>query len=171
MEIWHGLVDSKKRFLWAIRPDMVAGDDAGGDRVPAELVQGTRERGFMVGWAPQEEVLAHRAVGGFLTHGGWNSTLESVVAGVPMVCWPYFADQQVNSRLVSEVWKVGVDMKDVCEREVVVRMVNDVMVERREEFERSVKALAVLANKCVCEGGSSYTNLEDLVRYIKSTGL
>ncbi|TKY69965.1 7-deoxyloganetic acid glucosyltransferase [Spatholobus suberectus] len=90
----------------------------------------------MVGWAPQEEVLAHKAIGGFLTHSGWNSTLESVVAGVPMICWPYFADQQINSRFVSEVWKLGLDMKDVCDRHVVEKMVNDLMVHRREEFLR-----------------------------------
>ncbi|RDX70263.1 7-deoxyloganetic acid glucosyltransferase, partial [Mucuna pruriens] len=69
------------------------------NRIPAELEEGTRERGFIVDWAPQEEVLAHKAIGGFLTHSGWNSTLESLVAGVPMICWPYFANQQINSRL------------------------------------------------------------------------
>ena len=66
----------------------------------------------MVGWVLQEKVLVHQALGGFLTHSEWNSTLESIVAGVPMICWPYFADQQINSRFVSEVWKLGMDMKD-----------------------------------------------------------
>ncbi|KAJ4822345.1 hypothetical protein Tsubulata_029768, partial [Turnera subulata] len=70
----------------------------------------------------------------FFTHSGWNSTLESIVAGVPMICWPFFADQQRNSRFVSEVWKLGLDMKDVCDRKIVEKMVNDLMVERREEL-------------------------------------
>ena len=100
MEFWYCLVNSKKRFLWAIRPNLVI---HGEGQIPVELVEGTKDRGYMVGWVPQEEVLVHQAVGGFLTHSRWNSTLESIVAGVPMICWPYFADQQINSRFVSEV--------------------------------------------------------------------
>ncbi|RDX81366.1 7-deoxyloganetic acid glucosyltransferase, partial [Mucuna pruriens] len=160
MEFWHGLVNSKQRFLWVVRPDMVTGED-GDDRIPAELEEGTKERGFIVGWAPQEEVLAHEAIGGFLTHSGWNSTLESLVAGVPMICWPYFADQQINSRFVSEVWKLGLDMKDVCDRQVVEEMVNDLMVHRREEFLRSAQTMAISAHKSVSPGGSSYSSLDD----------
>ncbi|MFQ6647108.1 hypothetical protein Gotur_020416, partial [Gossypium turneri] len=88
--------------------------------VPTELVEGTKERGYIVDWAPQEDVLSHGAIGGFLTHSGWNSTLESVTAGVPMIC----GDQQLNSRFVEEVWKLGLDMKDVSDRRVVEQMVN-----------------------------------------------
>lgn len=166
VEIWYGLVNSKKRFLWVIRPDMVAEQD--GKDLPLELVEGTKERGCTVGWAPQQEVLAHKAVGGFLTHCGWNSTLESVVAGVPMICWPYFGDQQINSRYVSEVWQIGLDMKDVCDRKVVENMVNDLMVERREEFQRSTQALAASAKTSVSEGGSSYSEFDGLIEYLRS---
>ncbi|KAL2348994.1 hypothetical protein Fmac_002994 [Flemingia macrophylla] len=169
MEFWHGLVNSKKRFLWVMRPDMVEGEENnGGYQIPAELEEGTRERGFIVGWAPQEEVLTHEAVGGFLTHSGWNSTMESLVAAVPMICWPYFADQQINSRFVSEVWRVGLDMKDVCDRHVVENMVNDLMIRRKEEFQRSARAMAMLAHKSVSLGGSSYNSLHDLVHFINS---
>ncbi|PON56515.1 UDP-glucuronosyl/UDP-glucosyltransferase [Parasponia andersonii] len=129
MEFWHGLMDSKKRFLWVIRPDLVTGEGDAGS-VQEEV---TRERGYIVGWAPQEEVLVHPAVGGFLTHSGWNSRLESIVAGVPMICLPSLLDQHISSRFVSLVWKLGLDMKDISEREVVQKMVNDLMGERREE--------------------------------------
>ncbi|XP_061356640.1 7-deoxyloganetic acid glucosyltransferase-like [Gastrolobium bilobum] len=166
MEIWHGLVNSKKRFLWVMRPDLVAGKE-GEDKIPVEVEEGTKDRGFMVEWAPQEEVLAHKAIGGFMTHSGWNSTIESVVAGVPMICWPYFADQQINSRFVSEAWKLGLDMKDVCDRNVVEKMVNDVMVHRRDEFLISAKAMSMLAHKSVSPGGSSYSSFDDLIHYIK----
>lgn len=169
MEIWHGLVNSKKRFLWAIRPDMVAGK--GEEDLPTELAEGTKERGCMVEWVPQQEVLGHVAVGGFMTHSGWNSTLESMVAGVPMICWPYFGDQQINSRFVSEVWKVGLDMKDVCDRKVVERMLNDVMVDRREEFATSAQAMAALADKSVSESGSSYSDFDRFVVYLKSSSV
>ncbi|KAL7229025.1 hypothetical protein ACSBR2_007675 [Camellia fascicularis] len=68
----------------------------------------------------------------FLTHSGWNSTLKSMVEGLLMVCWPYFVDQQVNSRFVSEVWKLGVDKKDTCDQAVIERMIKNVMDAMRD---------------------------------------
>ncbi|GLT30271.1 hypothetical protein SLA2020_050800 [Shorea laevis] len=165
LEIWYGLVNSKRRFLWIVRPDSVVGH--GGQDIPQELIEGTKERGYLIDWAPQEEVLAHWAIGGFLTHSGWNSTLESLVAGVPMICWPYFADQQLNSRYVGEVWKLGLDMKDVCDRNVVERMINDIMEEKREEFVKSARETAKLAKESVGVGGSSYCNLDRLIEDIR----
>ncbi|CAI0411091.1 unnamed protein product [Linum tenue] len=170
VEFWEGLTSSKNRFLWVIRPGLVSHEEElDGDEIPEELVEGI-EKGdlkVLVGWAPQEAVLSHDAVGGFLTHSGWNSTLESIVAGVPMICWPFFADQQVNSRIVSEVLKLGLDMKDVCDRRVVERMVNELMVEKREEFGRKAVEMARMAKESVKEGGSSYENLELLIEDIK----
>ncbi|KAF2296195.1 hypothetical protein GH714_036679 [Hevea brasiliensis] len=168
MEFWHGLVNSKKKFLWVIRPESVINQD--GDNlgeIPEQLQEGEKEKGYIVKWAPQEEVLAHKAIGGFLTHSGWNSTLESMEAGVPMICWPYFGDQQVNSRFVSEVWKLGLDMKDVCDRGVVEKMVNDLMVDKREEFVKSTARMAELARKSVSEGGSSSSCLNRLIADIR----
>ncbi|KAA8539655.1 hypothetical protein F0562_026347 [Nyssa sinensis] len=166
MEFWHGLVNSGKRFLWVIRPDSIAGE-GWQSQIPAELSEGTKERGYIVGWAPQEEVLAHTAVGGFLTHSGWNSTLESVFEGVPMICWPYFIDQQVNSRFVGEVWNLGLDMKDTCDRVIVEKTVKAMMEVRRDEFLRSVDRMAELARSSISEGGSSYSNLNRLIEEIR----
>ncbi|KAL3523918.1 hypothetical protein ACH5RR_016752 [Cinchona calisaya] len=166
LEIWHGLANSGVRFLWVQRPGSIkALDDK--TRIPKELYQATIERGCIVNWAPQEEVLAHHAIGGFLTHSGWNSTLESIVEGVPMICWPYFADQQVNSRYVGDVWKFGLDMKDTCDREIVEKMVRDVMEERKNEFLQNVDCMAKLAKASVSEGGSSYNALNRLIDDIK----
>lgn len=149
-----------------VRPNLVAGKD-GESGIPAELEEGTKERGYMVGWAPQQEVLSHEAVGGFLTHCGWNSTLESIAAGVPMICWPQFADQQTNSRYVSEVWKIGLHMKDMCRRETVAKMVNDLMQNRTEELMGFVSETAKLAAISVGEGGSSSCNLERMINDIR----
>ncbi|XP_058181842.1 7-deoxyloganetic acid glucosyl transferase-like [Rhododendron vialii] len=167
MEFWYGLVNSGQHFLWVMRPDTIAGKDWE-SQIPAEILEGTKERGYTVGWAPQEEVLNHGAIGGFLTHSGWNSTMESIVAGVPMICWPYFADQMTNSRFVSEVWKIGLDIKDTCDRVVIEKMVRDVMVVRKDEFIQSADQMAKMATKAVSEGESSYCNLDRLIEYIRS---
>lgn len=166
MEFWYGLVNSGHRFLWVIRIDSVA-DKNDEQEFPKELEEGTNARGYTVNWAPQEEVLAHPAIGGFLTHCGWNSTLESIYEGVPMICWPYLADQQTNSRFVGEVWKLGLDIKDTCDRFIIEKAVKDLMGVRKEEFAKSAKEMATLARKAVNEGGDSYNNLNKLIKDIK----
>nr|CAB3457973.1 unnamed protein product [Digitaria exilis] len=174
-EFVSGLVAAGHPFLWALRPDMVVmtrrsqqDDDA--DEDPHEAIRaagGSKAR--VVAWAPQREVLRHRAVGCFLTHAGWNSTLEGVVAGVPMVCWPFFGDQQINSRLVGAVWGNGLDMKDVCDRAVVERMVRDAM--ESEAIRSSAEALADVVRRDVADGGSSAREFERLVRFIKDLSM
>ncbi|KAF2294877.1 hypothetical protein GH714_025833 [Hevea brasiliensis] len=139
MEFWHGIVNSKKRFLWVIRPDSVTTKDGDAENFPEELEEGPKQRGYIVKWAPQEEVLEHKA--------------------------------QVNSRFVSEVWKLGLDMKDVCDRGVVEKMVNDLMVDRRDEFVRSTARMAELARKSVSEGGASSCNLNRLIEDIRQISL
>ncbi|KAL3651628.1 hypothetical protein CASFOL_004630 [Castilleja foliolosa] len=168
LEFWYGLVNSGHRFLWVMRPDSIVEGDKD-NPIAVELEEGTKERGYLAGWVPQNEVLAHSSVAAFFTHSGWNSTLESVAAGMPMLCWPYFADQTINSRFVSDVWKVGLDMKDSCDRVIVEKMVRDVMGERRDEFLERAGLLAELAKKAVSEGGTSYTNLNRLIEFIKSS--
>ncbi|GMI80809.1 ARABIDOPSIS THALIANA UDP-GLUCOSYL TRANSFERASE 85A1 [Hibiscus trionum] len=171
IELWYGLVNSKSKFLLVVRPNSVIGKDGEEEDVVKELFDKAKDQGYIVDWAPQEAVLNHPAVGSFLTHSGWNSTLEGVVAGVPMICWPYFADQQVNSRVVSEVWKIGLEMKDVCDRKILEKMVKEVMVDRKEEFAKSAAEMAKLADQSVSVGGSSYSNLDRLIEDIKEMSL
>ncbi|XP_030458494.1 anthocyanidin 5,3-O-glucosyltransferase-like [Syzygium oleosum] len=107
-EMALGLERSGARFLWVVRPppqDVSAkstsgsnDDDASLERyLPEGFLERTRERGMVVkSWAPQIQVLNHGSVGGFVTHCGWNSTIEAVHAGVPMVAWPLYAEQKVN---------------------------------------------------------------------------
>ncbi|XP_024963212.1 7-deoxyloganetic acid glucosyltransferase-like [Cynara cardunculus var. scolymus] len=166
IEFWHGLVNSGKRFLWVIREDLLL-NHGGDNKVPSEVKDVTRERGYIVGWVPQQEVLAHPAISAFLTHNGWNSTLESIVEGVPMVSWPFFADQQINSRFVEAVWKLGLDMKDTCDKTIIAKMIKEVMDVKIEDFTKSANRMAKLARECVSKGGSSYRNLDRLIKDIK----
>ncbi|KAL1545567.1 7-deoxyloganetic acid glucosyltransferase [Salvia divinorum] len=154
LEFWHGLVNSEIPFLWAIRPDLVR-DDNGSGTVPFDL---KTERGRTVGWAPQEEILAHDAVGGFLTHCGWNSILESVWAGKPMICRPLVAEQQVNGRCVSEVWGLGLDMNCLCDRSIVEKVARALMEGEKERMLRSTAEIARYARDSISEGGASYKN-------------
>ncbi|KAD2805149.1 hypothetical protein E3N88_38526 [Mikania micrantha] len=167
LEIWYGVVNSEKPFLWVRRPGSITGgyDES---RVPSELLARTKEIGCIVEWAPQEDVLAHQAIGGFLTHSGWNSTMESIAACIPMVCWPYFVDQLVNSRFVGEVWKMGVDMKDTCDRLIVEKAVRDIMDSKPNVFTQSLNNWEILAKESITKTGSSSISLNRLIDDILS---
>ncbi|CAN6338773.1 unnamed protein product [Urochloa humidicola] len=120
-EIAAGLESSGERFLWVVRgrrgggggaePVMDPSDDPLEDLLPAGFMERTEGRGLAVAsWAPQVEVLRHRAAGAFVTHCGWNSTLEGVAAGIPMLCWPLYAEQGLNKVFVVEEMRLGVEM-------------------------------------------------------------
>ncbi|KAL8526802.1 hypothetical protein ACS0TY_015863 [Phlomoides rotata] len=165
MEFWYGLINSEKPFLWAVRPELI-GVDNGRAGVLEEVRVATMGRGRIVEYAPQADVLAHGAVGGFLTHSGWNSTMESICAGKPMICRPMIVEQPVNSRCVGEVWKIGLDMKGDCDRLTVEKMVRELMEGRREEIVKSTVEFARLAQNSVRVGGSAHANIQKLIRDI-----
>jgi hypothetical protein len=101
-EVAWGLADSGKPFLWVVQQDLVLGEEK------IELPQGFKcaVEGRGKDWAPQQEVLAHSAIGGFWTHSGWNSTLESIYVGVPMLSSPYVGDQLATIRYVEDAWNI-----------------------------------------------------------------
>ncbi|GMN41383.1 hypothetical protein TIFTF001_010609 [Ficus carica] len=128
-------------------------------------------RGHIVKWAPQQEVLAHKSVGAFWTHNGWNSTLESVSEGVPTICMPCFSDQKVNARFVSQVWKAGLQLENgKLERGEIEKIIRKLMMREQEgdEIRVRVSELKEKADKCLKQGGSSYESLERLVSHIFS---
>ncbi|KAL9230164.1 hypothetical protein vseg_005551 [Gypsophila vaccaria] len=169
LEIAWGLANSNQRFLWVVRPGLSSQLAEGTDQLPEGYLEMVSERGHIVKWAPQLEVLAHPAVGGFLTHCGWNSTVEGISEGVPMVCIPFIVDQAMNARYVSEVWKVGVVLEDGIRRDDIERGITRLMVEKEgEEMSSRAMALKECAMKSCMEGGSSYESLEALAKYISS---
>ncbi|XP_037458887.1 myricetin 3-O-rhamnoside 1,2-glucosyltransferase UGT709G2-like isoform X1 [Triticum dicoccoides] len=166
-EFLSGLVATGYAFLWALRPDMVQMTSSTLLREAIGAVEGGKAH--VVEWAPQRDVLRHRAVGCFLTHAGWNSTLECAMEGVPMVCWPFFSDQQINSRFVGAVWRTGLDTKDVCDRGVVERTVREAMVS--DEIRGVAQAMAQQLRLDVAQVGSSSSELERLVRFIRELSI
>ncbi|MBA0578736.1 UDP-glycosyltransferase 76E2 [Gossypium raimondii] len=167
-EMAWGLANSKQPFLWVIRPGSV--DDQEWKKLSTEgFVEAVGENGCIVKWAPQKEVLAHGAVGGFWTHCGWNSTLESISKGVPMICKPCFGDQRVNARHVSQVWRIGIQLENMCERGEVERAIKRLMVDKEgKEMRQRAKNLKERIQLDIREGGSSYNYLNKLIELIMS---
>ncbi|RLM54173.1 7-deoxyloganetin glucosyltransferase-like [Panicum miliaceum] len=167
-ELAWGLAASNRPFLWAVRPGLVAGD-RGADALPEGFLAATRGRCFIATWCAQEQVLRHRAVGGFLTHSGWNSTAESIWAGVPMVCWPGFADQYINSRYTCGEWGVGLRLDEALRREQVAAHVEELMGDtgRAREMRRNAARWKAAAEAATAPGGSSYESLGRLVEELR----
>uniref|UniRef100_A0A0E0IMF8 Uncharacterized protein n=1 Tax=Oryza nivara TaxID=4536 RepID=A0A0E0IMF8_ORYNI len=152
-ELAHGLRDSGRFFLWVVRssetgklPDGFAGETAAKNTT-----------GLIVPWCPQLEVLAHGAVGCFVTHCGWNSTVEAVSAGVPMVAVAQWSDQPTNARYVEEAWRVGVraraDGEGVVRKEEVARCVARVMDgETGMEFRTNAARWSAMARAAMSQG-------------------
>ncbi|KAG4954768.1 7-deoxyloganetin glucosyltransferase-like [Glycine soja] len=161
IEFAWGLADSNKSFLWVIRPDVVGGENV---VLPPKFVEQTKNRGLLSSWCPQEQVLAHPAIGGFLTHSGWNSTLESVCGGVPMICWPFFAEQQTNCRFCCKEWGIGLEIEDV-KRDKIESLVRELMDgEKGKEMKKKALQWKELAKSAASgPNGSSFLNLENLV--------
>ncbi|CAK9165231.1 unnamed protein product [Ilex paraguariensis] len=165
LEIAWGLANSKRPFLWVVRPGLIRGS-YWLEPLPNGFLENLEGRGHIVQWAPQQEVLCHPAVGAFWTHNGWNSTMESVCEGVPMICMPCFTDQLVNARYVSNVWRVGVQLENGLERGKIEKAIGRLM----EDKEMRGRALQwkEKANLSLRQGGSSYQSLQCLISYIST---
>lgn len=163
-EFAWGLANSNQSFLWIIRPDLVSGENA---ILSPEFLEAVKERGMISSWCSQEEVLNHPSVGGFLTHSGWNSTLESICSGVPMICWPYFVEQQTNCWYSCTQWGIGMEIDNDVKRDNVASLVRTLMVgERGKEMKRRALEWKNMAHQFA--NTSSYTNLEAFITQIRS---
>ncbi|KQK09611.1 UDP-glycosyltransferase 88F3 [Brachypodium distachyon] len=183
-EIAVGLEKSGHAFLWAVRapvaPDADStkrfegrGEATLEQLLPEGFLDRTRGRGMVVSsWAPQVEVLRHPASGAFVTHCGWNSTLEAVTAGVPMVCWPMYAEQRMNKVFVVEVMKLGVVMdgynEGMVKAEEVEAKVRQVMEsEQGKEMRKRMTLAQEMAADALEIGGSSTRALVDFLDTLK----
>ncbi|XP_054793898.1 7-deoxyloganetin glucosyltransferase-like [Prosopis cineraria] len=161
-EFAWGLANSKKPFLWIIRPDLVNG---GSMILSPEFLSETKDRGFIASWCEQEKVLNHPSIGGFLTHCGWNSITESICAGVPLACWPFFGDQQTNCRYACRDWEIGIEIDNNVKREDVEKIVNELMEgEKGKKMRQKALEWKKIAEKDTKPGGSSYINLEKVIK-------
>ncbi|XP_010922028.1 UDP-glycosyltransferase 87A2 [Elaeis guineensis] len=159
-EIAMGLRASETRFLWVAR----------GDSSRVQEMSGAL--GLVVPWCDQLKVLCHPAVGSFLTHCGWNSTLEGVFAGVPMLTFPISWDQPPDSRLIVDEWKVGLSLKEkmgkdnVVGREEIAKTIKRLMEDTVEsrEIRRRAAELREASHRAIEEGGSSCTHINSFVR-------
>uniref|UniRef100_A0ACD5VRE1 Uncharacterized protein n=1 Tax=Avena sativa TaxID=4498 RepID=A0ACD5VRE1_AVESA len=184
-EIAVGLERSGHAFLWAVRAPVAPDADStkrfeGREEgavealLPEGFVDRTRGRGLVVSsWAPQVEVLRHPATGAFVTHCGWNSTMEAVRSGVPMLCWPMYAEQRMNKVFVVEDMKLGVAMDgydDVTvkagEVEAKVRLLME--TEQGKEIRERTKLAKQMAAEALEAGGSS---TEALVNFLNSLSI
>ncbi|CAH9118527.1 unnamed protein product [Cuscuta europaea] len=167
-EIEWGLADSDQPFVWAIRPGSIEGKE----KLLEDFKKRTINKGRVVKWAPQKDVLAHGSVGGFWSHCGWNSTLECLGEGIPLICRPHFADQLVNARLLVHKWKVGLELEKM-ERGVIADTIRRLMVgDERKELKKNVMEIKEKLDDCFKKDeGTSYKALSELTNFISSFSL
>ncbi|PIN09113.1 UDP-glucuronosyl and UDP-glucosyl transferase [Handroanthus impetiginosus] len=152
-ELALGLELSGHAFLWVVRSDLANGS----------------QFGKIVEWAPQVKVLSHVSVGCFLSHCGWNSTLEGLSNGVPFLCWPYFADQYHNQNYVCDKWGTGLridsDENGIRTRYEIKKKID--MLSCDDVLKGNALKMKEICDKSVGEGGSSYRNFEMFIDHLR----
>ncbi|CAK7345074.1 unnamed protein product [Dovyalis caffra] len=176
-EIAIGLEKSGHRFLWSVRLKPSKGQllsnefNNYGDILPEGFLERTKNIGMLCGWTPQVEILAHKAVGAFVSHCGWNSTLEALWYGVPMITWPLYGEQHINAfQLVKELGlavELTLDFRRDCPTDFVkaedITKAVKTMMEQGGELREKAKATSEMAQKALVEGGSSYVVVGNLI--------
>nr|WFP21567.1 CBUGT6 [Helichrysum umbraculigerum] len=160
----HALLECGRPFLWVIR------DGEQGEQL--SCIERLEQLGLIVPWCSQLEVLSHPSLGCFVTHCGWNSTLESIVCGVPVVAFPQWTDQTTNAKLLEDVWGTGVRVTTnedgVVESEEIRRCIEMVMGGRDSEstMRKNAKKWKDVGIEAMKETGSSYMNLKAFIKEV-----
>ncbi|CAN6331587.1 unnamed protein product [Urochloa humidicola] len=179
-EIALGLEASRRPFLWVIKSDNEASDIE--KFLTGGFEERIRDRGLVIrGWAQQAMILSHPSLGGFVTHCGWNSTIEGISNGVPMITWPHCAEQFLNEKLIVDILKVGVPVGvknitsrtmeahevSIVKRDHIEKAVLKLMGEDTEAKERRMRARELKQKaRQAMDGGSSYSNIKQLIEYV-----
>ncbi|XP_071704810.1 UDP-glycosyltransferase 75C1-like [Rutidosis leptorrhynchoides] len=154
-EMSTGLLKCRRPFLWVIR------DSEQADKL--SNIEKLNKQGMIVNWCSQVEVLRHESIGCFVTHCGWNSTLETIVGGIPLVAFPQWTDQGTNAKLIEDVWKIGVkvskrDIDGIVDGHEIKRCVE--MVMKDDKMKNKIENWSKLAKESLNKGGSSIISLQ-----------
>ncbi|CAN4096168.1 unnamed protein product [Withania somnifera] len=167
LEMAHGLLLSRVSFLWVVRPDITWSLES--NLLPSRFEDNVKDRGLLVQWCSQIDVISHPAIRGFLTHCGWNSVLESIWCKVPMLCFPIFTDQFTNRKLVVSEWKVGYDLSigRILRRQEIAQKL-DCFITEANELRINLEETKKKLEDALSENGSSGRNYKQLICDIKS---
>ncbi|XP_057435858.1 UDP-glycosyltransferase 74G1-like [Lotus japonicus] len=159
-EIACGLRESGSYFLWVVR-------DSEQSKIPKDFEKKS-EKGFVVTWCSQLKVLAHEAIGCFITHCGWNSILEALSLGVPTIAMQRWSDQCTNAKLIVDVWKTGIraplDERGIVRRDALKHCIFEIMEsEKGKEIKSNAMEWKNLAAAAVSKGGSSHKYITEFV--------
>ncbi|XP_076883338.1 UDP-glycosyltransferase 83A1-like [Bidens hawaiensis] len=167
-ELALGLELSNRPFLWVVRPGMTKETTT---NYPDGYMERVGTRGRIVSWAPQQKVLAHPAVACFMSHCGWNSTLEGVTNGVPFLCWPYFSDQFHNATYVCDIWRTGLgfekDETGIITRGEIKSKVDRLLSDAT--YKANALGIKEKVTSSVSKGGRSYKNLNNFIEWIQES--
>ncbi|XP_049342573.1 zeatin O-glucosyltransferase-like [Solanum verrucosum] len=179
-ELCIGLEKSGIKFIWALR-DADKGDIFSGEMRKIELPKGYEERiknkGIIVrDWAPQLEILGHLSIGAFMSHCGWNSCVESLSMGVPIIAWPMHSDQPRNSILITKFLKVGINIfnnwersrNEVVKSNIIEHVIVTIMLNNIEgnEIRRRAAELGVAIRRSVVESSVTRKELDSFIAHI-----
>ncbi|KAJ3673842.1 hypothetical protein LUZ60_005834 [Juncus effusus] len=165
-EVALGLELSQTRFLWITRPDLTDGDN---DVFIRQFHERVKERGKIVSWCNQMNVLAHPSVACFVSHCGWNSTLEGVKNGLRFLCWPLFSDQFANQNYICDELNIGLRLVKNENGIVTKENIRSSLIEliKNQDMKAKAQKLKEIVNKSIAEGGSSFTNLHKFTKAMK----
>ncbi|XP_059310381.1 zeatin O-xylosyltransferase-like [Lycium ferocissimum] len=173
-ELAIGLEKSQQKFIWIVRDALLLREDDQQVQIPQDYEERVEGTGVVVkDWAPQLEILEHSSTGGFLSHCGWNSVLESITSGVPLATWPMLFDHPRIAVLVTKVLKIGIVVKDWEKRDELITSTTVETVVRKlmasaegNEMRMRVIELSKKVRQSMIDGGDYTTEMDSFIAHI-----